>query len=70
VIVSTFGPGGPTWCSGLDVVRYDAEALHNEFGTRFRLVESTKELHMTQWGMPRNQSLRVGHEHCFAPTGY
>lgn len=28
VIVSTFGPEGPTKCGGLDVVRYDAESLH------------------------------------------
>ena len=32
VIVSTFGPEGPTKCSGLEVVRYDAESLHGEFG--------------------------------------
>jgi len=50
VIVSTFGPEGPTKCSGLDVVRYDAESLHEEFGTRFRLVESSKELHGTPFG--------------------
>jgi len=50
VIVSTFGPDGPTKCSGLDVVRYDAESLHEEFGTRFRLVESSKELHETPFG--------------------
>ena len=50
VIVSTFGPEGPTKCSGLDVVRYDAESLHEEFGTRFRLVESSKELHETPFG--------------------
>jgi 2-polyprenyl-3-methyl-5-hydroxy-6-metoxy-1,4-benzoquinol methylase len=50
VIVSTFGPEGPTKCSGLDVVRYDAESLHDEFGTRFRLVESSKELHETPFG--------------------
>ena len=47
VIVSTFGPEGPAKCSGLEVMRYDAESLHNEFGTRFRLVESLKELHRT-----------------------
>jgi SAM-dependent methyltransferase len=47
VIVSTFGPEGPTKCSGLDVVRYDAESLHNEFGVRFRLLGSSKELHRT-----------------------
>ena len=50
VIVSTFGPEGPTRCSGLDVVRYDADTLHDEFGTRFRLVESSKEVHQTPFG--------------------
>jgi 2-polyprenyl-3-methyl-5-hydroxy-6-metoxy-1,4-benzoquinol methylase len=50
VIVSTFGPEGPTKCSGLDVIRYDAESLHDQFGVRFRLVESSKELHRTPLG--------------------
>ena len=50
VIVSTFGPEGPTKCSGLEVMRYDAESLHGEFGGQFRLVESTKELHETPFG--------------------
>ena len=50
VIVSTFGPEGPTKCSGLEVSRYDAESLHGEFGPRFHLVESCKELHNTPFG--------------------
>jgi len=50
VIVSTFGPEGPTKCSGLDVMRYDAEALHREFGMRFQIEESSQELHHTPWG--------------------
>ena len=50
VIVSTFGPEGPTKCSGLEVMRYDAKSLHNEFGVRFRLVESSNELHNTPFG--------------------
>jgi len=50
VIVSTFGPEGPTKCSGLEVMRYDAESLHGEFGGRFRLVESSQELHQTPFG--------------------
>jgi SAM-dependent methyltransferase len=50
VIVGTFGPAGPTMCSGLHVMRYDAESLHGEFGPRFRLVESSKELHKTPFG--------------------
>ena len=50
VIVSTFGLEGPMKCSGLDVVRYDAHSLHDQFGARFRLVESSKELHRTPFG--------------------
>jgi 2-polyprenyl-3-methyl-5-hydroxy-6-metoxy-1,4-benzoquinol methylase len=51
VIVSTLGPEGPAICSGLEVMRYDAESLHGEFGGRFRLVESSKELHQTPFGI-------------------
>jgi SAM-dependent methyltransferase len=47
VIVSTFGLDGLTKCSGLDVVRYDAESLHREFGVRFRLLGHSEELHRT-----------------------
>jgi SAM-dependent methyltransferase len=50
VIISTFGPEGPTKCSGLEVMRYDAESLHGEFGRHFRLVESSEELHQTPSG--------------------
>ena len=35
MIVGTFEPEGPTRCSGLDVVRYDAESLHREFEDTF-----------------------------------
>ncbi|MCU1260172.1 MAG: Methyltransferase type 12 [Bryobacterales bacterium] len=50
VIVAAFGPEGPNKCSGLDAVRYDADSLHAEFGVRFRLMESSKELHRTPFG--------------------
>src|SRR5260370_21345381 len=50
VIIGTFGPAGPTQCSGLDVQRYDADSLHAEFRSRFRLIDSIKELHQTQYG--------------------
>lgn len=50
VIVSTFGPEGPTRCSGLEVVRYDADSLHREFGVQFRLLGSSKEFHQTPFG--------------------
>jgi 2-polyprenyl-3-methyl-5-hydroxy-6-metoxy-1,4-benzoquinol methylase len=50
VIVATFGPEGPQKCSGLNVRRYNADSLHDEFGARFRLVESSKEIHRTPFG--------------------
>jgi SAM-dependent methyltransferase len=50
VIIGTFGPEGPTKCSGLEVVRYDAESLHQEFGVHFRLLDSLKEMHRTPFG--------------------
>jgi len=50
VLVSTFGPEGPTQCSGLQVIRYDATSLHAEFGVRFHLLDSVKELHNTPFG--------------------
>lgn len=53
VIVATFGPDGPEKCSGLDVVRYDAENLHGEFGPKFRRLDSVTEVHETPWGTPQ-----------------
>jgi SAM-dependent methyltransferase len=50
VIISTFGPEGPTKCSGLAVVRYDAESLHRQFGAHFRMLGSSTELHHTPFG--------------------
>lgn len=50
VIIGTFGPEGPNKCSGLDVLRYDAPSLHGEFGSRFRLISSSEELHQTPGG--------------------
>jgi SAM-dependent methyltransferase len=50
VIVATFGPDGPTQCSGLSVARYNSDRLHGEFGAGFELVNSTSELHQTPFG--------------------
>jgi 2-polyprenyl-3-methyl-5-hydroxy-6-metoxy-1,4-benzoquinol methylase len=50
VIVATFGPEAPTTCSGLDVIRYDPDTLHGEFGARFRLEKHFTELHQTPAG--------------------
>jgi SAM-dependent methyltransferase len=50
VIVGTFGPDGPLQCSGLDVARYDAQALHDKFGARFEMVRHLVEIHRTPMG--------------------
>ena len=50
VIVATFGPEGPTKCSGLEVVRYEPDALHDEFGANFRLLRHLTEIHQTPTG--------------------
>lgn len=50
ILMSTFGPEGPEKCSGLKIVRYNADSLHAEFGACFRLLESFTELHTTPLG--------------------
>lgn len=50
IIISTFGPEGPSKCSGLDVMRYDAQSLYDALGVCFCLVESSTELHDTPFG--------------------
>jgi len=50
VLVATFGPDGPTKCSGLEVVRYGADDLHAEFGGDFEKVGSATQVHTTPWG--------------------
>jgi SAM-dependent methyltransferase len=50
VIVASFGPKGPSQCSGLEVVRYSPEGLHTEFGAAFHLLDSAQEDHRTPGG--------------------
>lgn len=50
VLMATFGPNGPLKCSGLDVVRYDDQTLHREFGEGFALQGSELEQHHTPMG--------------------
>ncbi|HEU5137435.1 MAG TPA: class I SAM-dependent methyltransferase [Steroidobacteraceae bacterium] len=50
VLISTFGPEGPTRCSGLSTARYDAEGLATELGSSFRLVNSAISVHVTPSG--------------------
>lgn len=50
VIVASFSLEGPAKCSGLDVVRYSPESMHDEFGREFRLLDSVREDHHTPAG--------------------
>lgn len=50
IVVATFGPQGPERCSGLEVVRYDAQGLHAQFGPSFEKLASSDETHKTPWG--------------------
>ena len=49
-IVASFAPEGPTQCSGLEVVRYSANAMHAQFGASFQLLDSVREDHHTPSG--------------------
>lgn len=50
VIVATFAEDGPLECSGLPVMRYRPEELHDQFGEAFTLLNHTKEAHHTPAG--------------------
>ena len=50
LVIATFALDGPPKCSGLDVMRYDAELLSSEIGERFALLDTQDETHTTPWG--------------------
>ncbi len=50
IIVASFGENGPQKCSGLDVVRYSPEMMHDQFGGEFKLIKSLNEKHETPFG--------------------
>jgi SAM-dependent methyltransferase len=47
VIIASFAIGGPTRCSNLDIVQYDAAKLGAELGGEFVLREEMSEVHVT-----------------------
>jgi SAM-dependent methyltransferase len=49
VIIATFAMGGPTQCSGLDIVQYDSARLSQELGDSLELLGSQEETHRTPW---------------------
>ena len=50
VLMATFGPEGPTECSGLAVVRYDEQHLRAVFGEGFEMLGSERVAHLTPTG--------------------
>ena len=50
VIIGTFALDGPECCSGLPVVRHDAQSLGGLLGSSFELVESKRHDHRTPAG--------------------
>jgi hypothetical protein len=50
VIDATFAEDGPLQCSGVPVMRYNAEDLHAEFGAPFTLLRHEQETHHTPFG--------------------
>jgi len=50
VIMATFAPDGPEWCSGLPVTRYNADQLVEVLGDEFTVVEQRREVHATPSG--------------------
>ena len=49
-IIATFAPDGPERCSGLSVMRYDAESLRRILGGEFALIDHRRHEHVTPWG--------------------
>lgn len=54
LIVATFASDGPSRCSGLDVVQYNADRLTAELGPGYVLLQSVDESHHTPAGTIQN----------------
>lgn len=48
-IIATFALDGPERCSGLPVMRYDAETLGRALGPAFKLIRTRRHEHATPW---------------------
>ena len=50
IIIGTFAPEGPERCSGLPIVRHDADTLSRILGSDFTLIDTRRHDHATPWG--------------------
>ena len=67
VIIATFAPDGPAFCSGLPVQRYSQESLTETLGTEFDPVRFEYETHHTPSGS--SQEFIYGYFRRIAPGG-
>ena len=58
-IVATFAPDGPERCSGLPIMRYNAETLGQTLGREFNLIETRRHTHTTPWGSTQSFQFSV-----------
>lgn len=49
-IIATFAPDGPKMCSGLSIVRHDAESILGVLGPEFAIAETRRHEHRTPKG--------------------
>lgn len=50
VVLATFAPDGPEFCSGLPVVRYGLDELAGRLGERFKVIGGCRDPHVTPSG--------------------
>ena len=50
VVLATFGPDGPEYCSGLPVRRYSIELMQDTLGGNFELIDHEIEQHVAPSG--------------------
>lgn len=48
-IIGTFAPEGPAKCSGLPIVRHDADSIGKLLGGSFELIDTRRHEHRTPW---------------------
>lgn len=47
LVIAAFSFDGPTKCSDLDIVQYDAEKMQETLGDNFKLIMQQQDLHIT-----------------------
>jgi SAM-dependent methyltransferase len=50
IIIGTFAPDGPERCSGLPILRHDADSLATILGSGFLPIDTRRHDHATPWG--------------------